>query len=167
MKLAAFLGALAVTGSVRAAAQRVGMARETAYRLRRRPGAASFARAWDAVLRRPTAPSPKVTPEELAQRAVHGLLKPLIYAGPHVATVPKPDNSSLLRFLGLAQRRRFRGDEDAAAVGSFVPRSGSTSGWAFRPVDEPGRGALSVPSTRACASRRRRAGLPARRRSCR
>src|SRR5690606_19079553 len=47
---ARFLALLAVTGSVSDAAERVGMSRNGAYRLRRRPGAESFAAAaaWSA-----------------------------------------------------------------------------------------------------------------------
>lgn len=100
----AFLAALAQTRSVAAAARRVGMARETAYRLRRRAGAESFAVAWDAVLARAPAVRRKVTAEELALRALHGLLKPHFYRGEHVATVPKADNSALLRYLRQVER---------------------------------------------------------------
>lgn len=50
---AEFLGVLAATRSVAAAVERVGMSRQAAYCLRRRPGAESFAAAWDAVLGAP------------------------------------------------------------------------------------------------------------------
>lgn len=50
---AAFVGYLAQTRSVCAAARAVGMGRESAYTLRRRPGAAGFAAAWDAALGKP------------------------------------------------------------------------------------------------------------------
>jgi hypothetical protein len=43
----AFLMALSATGSVEAAAQIVRMSRESAYQLRAREGAESFAAAWD------------------------------------------------------------------------------------------------------------------------
>ena len=43
-----FIEALADTGLVGAAAKAVGMSRESAYRLRRSPHGAAFARAWDA-----------------------------------------------------------------------------------------------------------------------
>ncbi|MFC0587901.1 hypothetical protein ACFFF7_00580 [Novosphingobium aquiterrae] len=46
----AFLRALSVTGSVASAARMVGMSRKAAYALRARPGAASFAAAWDRAL---------------------------------------------------------------------------------------------------------------------
>ena len=48
-----FLAALYWTGSVASAARAVGMSRMSAYRLRRRAGAASFAHAWDTVLTPP------------------------------------------------------------------------------------------------------------------
>lgn len=91
-----FLGALAETGSVLAAARRVGMARETAYRLRARAGAESFTAAWDAVLGREPAPRRKVTRAERMRRALGGLLKPVFYQGRHVGIVRKADNSALL-----------------------------------------------------------------------
>ncbi|NIJ08122.1 hypothetical protein FHS31_001732 [Sphingomonas vulcanisoli] len=46
----AFLDALAETGSVKHAAERINMSYEGAYALRRQPGAESFAHAWDAAL---------------------------------------------------------------------------------------------------------------------
>jgi hypothetical protein len=45
-----FLGMLAETGSVIGAREAVGMSRKSAYALRARPGAESFAAAWDAAL---------------------------------------------------------------------------------------------------------------------
>ena len=61
LRQAAFLVALARTGSVSQAAREVGMARETAYRLRSREGGESFAAAWDRVLGRRTEQGRKVT----------------------------------------------------------------------------------------------------------
>ena len=104
MRQAAFLGALAESRCVRAAARRVGLARETAYRLRRKPGAESFAAAWDRIMGRGGRPSRKVTPAALAHRALDGLLKPVIWRGRHVATIWKPDSSALLRFLRQLDR---------------------------------------------------------------
>jgi hypothetical protein len=45
-----FLDQLALTGSVAAAARAAGMARQSAYWLRRQPAGAAFARAWDAAV---------------------------------------------------------------------------------------------------------------------
>ncbi|MGB3740094.1 MAG: hypothetical protein WA948_12180, partial [Pontixanthobacter sp.] len=47
---AKFIGYLAQTGSVTDAARLVGMARETAYRLRTREWSESFCSAWDAAM---------------------------------------------------------------------------------------------------------------------
>ena len=49
---AVFIGKLFETRNVCAAARAVGLGRESAYRLRKRPGAAGFAAAWDAALGR-------------------------------------------------------------------------------------------------------------------
>ena len=49
-KQRAFIEALADTGSVVTAAQRVGMSEASAYRLRRSPGAEAFDRAWSAAI---------------------------------------------------------------------------------------------------------------------
>jgi len=46
-----FLAALYACGVVAGAAEAVGMSTATAYRLRRRPGGESFAKAWDKLLR--------------------------------------------------------------------------------------------------------------------
>lgn len=97
---AAFLAHLAITRSVSAAARRVKMARETAYRLRRRRGAESFAAAWDAVLGR-AGGKRKVTTAERRRRAIDGLLKPVIYQGRHVGTTEKADPSALLGHLAM------------------------------------------------------------------
>lgn len=73
VRQADFLGALAETGSVAQAARRVGLSRETAYRLRRKPGAGGFAAAWDALTRKAGPEKSrrrrKVTPEERQARA--------------------------------------------------------------------------------------------------
>ncbi|MDR6832698.1 MULTISPECIES: hypothetical protein [unclassified Sphingopyxis] len=49
-KQRAFVEALADSGSVATAAQRVGMSESSAYRLRRSPGAEAFDRAWSAAI---------------------------------------------------------------------------------------------------------------------
>lgn len=125
---AAFLAQLALTRSVREAARRVGMARETAYRLRQKPGAASFAETWDRILGRVgDGTRRKVTPEERALRGLNGLIKPVIYAGRHVANMRKADNSALLGFLSQLDRA---GRVTGAAAGrshSFAPRTASPS----------------------------------------
>lgn len=102
-----FLAALYVTGSVAAAARSVGMSRESAFRLRLRKGAESFARAWDRVLAPPGSghvPPPKedfrkVTLQDLNRRLETDLVQPVIYRGRMTAIRRKPDDSALFRLL--------------------------------------------------------------------
>ncbi|MCB5426095.1 hypothetical protein H0274_12570 [Altererythrobacter sp. CC-YST694] len=120
---AAFLGYLAQTRSVSEAARLVGMARETAYRLRARRGAESFAAAWNVAMGRgkgDTHRSRKVTGYELEYRALYGALKPMLYAGRFTGIMRKADNTALLRLiarphLGLA------GEADRAQAAGEAP----------------------------------------------
>jgi hypothetical protein len=100
-----FLGRLAETGNVSAAARHVGMTRESAYRLRDKPGAASFAAAWDSIVaQRP--PAPMSTQDLLRRRAFYGALKPILRGGRHVATRHSPDDDAVLRLYRAEMRRR-------------------------------------------------------------
>src|SRR5690348_4490085 len=68
---ARFIGMLAETGSVAAAAGAVGKSRESAHRLRGKPRAESFAHAWDAIVahhRGEPVPKRKITAAELPER---------------------------------------------------------------------------------------------------
>jgi hypothetical protein len=107
-----FLVELYVTGSVAAAARAVGMSRASAYRLRERACAESFAQAWDRVLAPPGSghcggPKEdfrKVTLGELNRRLEIDLIQPVIYRGRMVAIRRKPDNSALFRLLRRTDR---------------------------------------------------------------
>ncbi len=104
---AEFLGYLAETRCIKTAAQRVGMSRESAYRLRRKPGAGEFVAAWDAILGAPGTPraSPaKVTLEALFQRIRQDRYRPVLRGGLYVGTVRKPDNRALLAALARLDR---------------------------------------------------------------
>ena len=108
----AFLAQLYVTGSVTAAAKAVGMSRASAYRLRERPGAKSFAFAWDRVLSLPGCGHPgaarednrKVTMETLFARLESELAKPVVYRGAMAGIARKPESSALFRLLRLTER---------------------------------------------------------------
>jgi len=97
-----FLGMLAETGSVMGACEAVGMSRKSAYQLRARAGAESFAAAWDAAL---GAPVRKVTVPDLRFLAHHGLIKPMLFRGRYRGVSRKPDNSALLRLCGRLDRQ--------------------------------------------------------------
>ena len=107
---AQFIGALAETGSVAAAAARVGMSRESASRLRAREGAESFAAAWDVAKafsdarKLPIAPKRKITPGEWRRRAFGGVLRVVMRRGRHAWTERKPDNSAILHWLAVLDR---------------------------------------------------------------
>jgi len=109
MRQTDFLGRLSETWSVAAAARHVGMTRESAYRLRDKPGAESFAAAWDAILAEPRRVR-KSTDELLWHRAFYGTLKPVMRGGKHVATLASPDNDAVLRLYRreLQRRRNLR-----------------------------------------------------------
>ena len=115
---AEFIGHLAATRSVAAAARGVSMARETAYRLRARPGAQGFAAAWDVALgsvrseagrarleaalaaaRAARQADRKVTIPELEWRVATGLWQVMLRGGRYVGVVRKPDEPALLALL--------------------------------------------------------------------
>ena len=107
---AQFIGALAETGSVAAAAARVGMSRESAWRLRARDGAESFAAAWDGAKVigagdfPAIAPKRKITPGEWRRRAFGGVVRVVMRRGRHAWTEQKPDNCAILRWLAVLDR---------------------------------------------------------------
>ena len=100
-----FLGYLAETGSVLGACEAVGRSRNSAYKLRGRPDAASFAAAWDAAL---GAPERKVTVTDLHFLAYHGLVRPILFRGKYRGAIRKPDNSALLRLMKKLDRESER-----------------------------------------------------------
>jgi hypothetical protein len=104
LRQAHFLGWLAETGSVSAACARVGMSRNSAYKLRGKPHAESFAAAWDAALGKPVR---KVTIEDLPFLAYHGLIHPRFRGGKYIGSRQKPDNTALLRLLARLDRSTY------------------------------------------------------------
>ena len=96
-----FIGMLAQTRSVSAACQAVGMSRNSAYELRTRRDAESFAAAWDAAL---GMPKRKLTIDDLDHLARYGLIRPRLYRGRYVGSSRKPSNSALLRLIARFDR---------------------------------------------------------------
>ena len=100
-----FVVALAAGLGTSGAARSVGRSRQTAYRLRERPDAASFAAAWDRALefarRRP--PPPGATAWE---RGVEGILVPLRNRGGVIGWRRKYCNRTLAAMLGSLYRLR-------------------------------------------------------------
>ena len=121
MRQAEFIGYLAQYRCVEQAARAVSMGKESAYRLRRRPGAAGFAAAWDAAMGRGLVDGrPGVRPVEYVDRAstkstdlpLHyraqaGLVQVMLKNGRYVGSRWKDDISAILR---LAHRLRNAGE---------------------------------------------------------
>ena len=103
------------------------MARETAYRLRSREGAESFAAAWDQVLGRRTGQRGKVTADERARRALEGLIRPLVYGGAFTGIAAKADNSALLGHLAQLERGVAAGAAASERSRGFTPGPASPS----------------------------------------
>lgn len=77
-----FIAALAIMGVVSRAAKAVGMTKQSAYALRRRPGAESWAGAWDVALQMGYDRMFDLARE----RAIVGIVKPRYYRGRQIGT---------------------------------------------------------------------------------
>lgn len=115
---AEFIGYLAETRSVSLAARFVGMARESAYRLRSRPWSEGFCAAWHAALGQKSQAgatlTAKVTSAELRWRVEIGLWQVCFEEGRFVGLWHEPDNCALLQLL--ARQRLTRRSATAAAA---------------------------------------------------
>jgi len=78
----AFIAGLELCGSVSTAAKAVGMTARGAYKLLERPGADSFARAWDEAAER----GRQLVCENAIDRAINGALEPVFRRGKMVGT---------------------------------------------------------------------------------
>jgi len=90
----AFVEALADTGSVTCAASQVNMSTESAYQLRRQPGAEGFARAWEAALDMGVLR----LKDEAFDRALNGEMVPVI-AGGKLIGYRRHRNDRLIMFI--------------------------------------------------------------------
>ena len=114
-----FIGLLMQEKSVSRAAAGVGMSRESAYRLRRKPGAQEFAAVWDMIMARGPADmvdmaqvaraARKFTPGLLWHHAERGRVCPLMYRGRLVSVIRKADNSALLQHVARLARTTGEG----------------------------------------------------------
>lgn len=105
VRQAVFLGVLVETRCVAAAVRAVGMSRESAYRLRDRPGAESFAAARDKPLDAPRE-SRMSTHDILWHRVEYGKIRPIMAGGRCVEIRLTDDNDALLRLYRKEMRRR-------------------------------------------------------------
>jgi hypothetical protein len=82
-----FIAALAITGVVARAAKAVGMTRQSAQKLRDRPGAESFADAWDIAMMI----GYDRNYEAVLDRARNGIARPVMYKGKQIGIRYTPD----------------------------------------------------------------------------
>jgi hypothetical protein len=98
-----FIEALADSGMVTDAASRAGMSRASAYSLKKKPGAESFAAAWDA--------AQQVGFEKLQDmamnRAINGELIPYFFQGELVGERRRYDNRLLIFMMQQTLNRRY------------------------------------------------------------
>jgi hypothetical protein len=108
-----FISALRARRCVDAAARTAGLSRESAYRLRRKPGAESFAAAWDAALA--AVPRGTTSASLVWHRALYRTARPVIRKGETVGHLIQPDNRALLSLLGRVDRltRGIEGGESS------------------------------------------------------
>lgn len=132
-----FIGTLAETRSVLAAARAVSMSRESAYRLRRRPGAAGFAAAWDIALGHaettPQRPRAKVTGPPTGYCIEAGLIQVIMFAGRYRCFTRKTDSSRLIQHLSALDRACRDVDEDAVWSQIFSGGIASTGRRSLQP----------------------------------
>lgn len=93
-----FVVRLALCGSVPHAARAVGLSRESAYRLRARPDAAGFARAWERALDM----GRDATRDVALVRALQGEVRPVFYRGRQVGERVRYDDRLTLELLRRA-----------------------------------------------------------------
>lgn len=91
----AFIAQLAATGIVKDAARHVGKSLEALYKLRQRPGAEGFRRAWDAALDRGVS---RLEDSALA-RAIEGEERPILHAGKVIGTERRHNEALVMFFL--------------------------------------------------------------------
>lgn len=91
----AFIAALAEGDSVAGAARGVGRSKQSAYALRRRADAVSFAAAWDAVVANITV----VASTHGLQRCIEGTMRPVVYRGRIVGERLVHDDRLLMEML--------------------------------------------------------------------
>jgi hypothetical protein len=97
----AFVGHIAAGMPSNHAARAVGLSKQTAHALRRRPGAESFSAAWEEAVRRAKARRFEKIPNR-TEAALDGVAVPVRYRGRVVGTRVRYDNRQLVRLLGQA-----------------------------------------------------------------
>lgn len=107
-----FIAELAQHGGVAAAARAVGMTPQTANRLRKRPDAAGFARAWDAAVQEGRSKAY----DEAVRRGTEGVVVPVMRRGKVVGHRRRYDNRLLFAACYGEPMGRFRRDDPSGGA---------------------------------------------------
>lgn len=102
----AFIQSLRLTGCVARAAAAAGMSREGAYRLRKRPGHAHFARAWNAALATHAAAKGHVSAVE---GHAYGLAQPARSVGKVTKVTPRRESRRTVKRIKLRRNIPAKG----------------------------------------------------------
>ncbi|THD35118.1 MAG: hypothetical protein E7773_11710 [Sphingomonas sp.] len=116
----AFIDALGKCGLVAAAAREVGMTPKSAYRLRARGDAASFAAAWDVAVDQGSA----LAADTAIERAMQGEVVPVFYRGLQVGERRRYDNRLLIAAL---RNWRPAAPDGTATLAAFLDSSHSNA----------------------------------------
>lgn len=113
---ARFIELLAAGCGPSEAAAAVGKSKQTAYALRTRPGAESFAAAWDAACAYAQGQRVAAAPPRAVRQALDGVLVPRFYRGRLVSVERRYPSGGLVRALAQldrwAEKPRTRGGEE-------------------------------------------------------
>lgn len=112
----AFLILLSTNGSVSEACRDIGLSRESAYRLRRKPEGRLFARLWEAALLL----ARERLADEAVERAMKGTEEAIVYRGEQVGSRTKLDNRHLQWTLTRLDRQHTDLDARAAPARRVV-----------------------------------------------
>jgi hypothetical protein len=99
-----FIDRLCLTGNVARSARAVGMSAQSAYTLRKHPGAASFAQAWDRAL----ASGQSYQIDVGLERSLLGERVPIVRNGVCVGEMHRFDNRLAMATLNALDRRKAR-----------------------------------------------------------
>lgn len=119
---AGFIIRLALSGSVAASAQAVGMTGRSAYDLREKAGAESFAAAWD----KAAALGIDTRHDRALEHAIAGEVRPVFYRGRRVGEHVHYSHGLTIAVLNMAARRQGAMDDDddpALILNDFLARN--------------------------------------------
>ena len=128
-----FVQAIAEGATIDSAARRVGMTRDSAYKLRRRPCGMSFRNGWDAAI---DCNMPELE-QAAIERSKNGVVRPIFYKGEQVGEWRHFDERLTMFLLRFRRRHRFGPEADSLPRSShMIPRYDVDEQLPFDPEEE-------------------------------